>query len=279
MEFFRDFIFFLRKKPAGMLGLILICTMVFLAIFAPLITSYDPEAPIPADSRQPPSSKHLFGTDEVGLDIFSRVIYGGRIDITIGLAGTFFSLLIGIPLGILVGYIEGFFGEAVMRAADILQAFPVFIFAMVLVVMLGNRIQNVILAIAFLNAPIYLRLVRTEVLSLKHRPFIEASHCAGKSNFNIMFKDVLPNSVRPTLIQASVNVGWAILLTAGLSFIGAGVQVPTPEWGSMISIGANTIITGQWWASFFPGIAIMVTVLGFALFGDFLREYLDPERR
>jgi peptide/nickel transport system permease protein len=213
------------------------------------------------------------------MDIFTRVIYATRIDLTIGVLATLFSLSIGIPLGLLIGYYEGLFGEIAMRLTDLIQAFPVFIFAIALVAVLGNKLENVLLAITFLNSPIYLRLVRSEVLSMKRREFIEAAQCAGMSNFQIMFRELLSNSVRPALIQASVNVGWAILLTAGLSFIGAGVRVPTPEWGSMISIGANSIMTGQWWASFFPGMAIMVTVLGFALFGDFLRVYLDPERR
>ena len=279
MEAIRDFTYYLGKKPTGIIGLSLVLMMILAGVFAPLLSAYDPEEPITADNRMPPNLRHLFGTDETGMDIFTRVIYAARIDISIGLLGTLISLAIGIPIGMLVGYYERMFGEVVMRLADLVQAFPVFILAMALVAALGNKIENVILAIAFVNAPIYLRLVRTEVLSIKHRPFVEAARCGGLGNFGIMFRDLLPNSVRPALIQASVNVGWAILLTAGLSFIGAGVQVPTPEWGSMISIGASTIITGQWWASFLPGLAIMVTVLGFALFGDFLRGYLDPERR
>ncbi|WP_319559325.1 ABC transporter permease [Marispirochaeta sp.] len=277
----RNIVFFsmLFKNIPGLIGCIIILCVVFCAIFAPVIAPYDPQQPIMEDNRMPPSAEHIFGTDEVGMDIFSRIIYATRIDLTIGVLATLVSLFIGIPVGILVGYYEGLFGEVIMRLTDLLQAFPVFIFAMVLVAVLGNKMQNIIAAITFLNAPIYLRLVRTEVLSVKRHPFVEAARCAGKSDFHIMFKELLPNSIKPALIQASVNVGWAILLTAGLSFIGAGIRVPTPEWGSMISLGADSIMTGQWWSSFFPGMAIMVTVLGFALFGDFLRTYLDPERR
>jgi peptide/nickel transport system permease protein len=279
MKQLRDFLFFLRKSPSGLAGITIIIVAILCAILAPYITPYDPEEPITIDNRMPPSGKHWFGTDETGMDIFTRVIYATRIDLTIGVLATLFSLSIGIPLGLLIGYYEGLFGEIAMRLTDLIQAFPVFIFAIALVAVLGNKIENVLLAITFLNSPIYLRLVRSEVLSMKRRQFVEAAQCGGMNSFQIMFRELLSNSVRPALIQASVNVGWAILLTAGLSFIGAGVRVPTPEWGSMISIGANSIITGQWWASFFPGIAIMVTVLGFALFGDFLRVYLDPERR
>lgn len=186
---------------------------------------------------------------------------------------------LGIVLGLLVGYYEGIFGEVVMRLTDLMQAFPAFILAMALVAVLGNKLSNILFVVAFINIPIYLRFVRGEVLAMKSRPYIEAAHAAGMTPFTIMFKELLPNSLRPALVQASINIGGAILLTAGLSFIGAGVKVPTPEWGSMISLGAPLIITKQWWAAFFPGACIAITVLGFALFGDFLREYLNPERR
>lgn len=194
-------------------------------------------------------------------------------------AGAFVSLLIGIPIGLLAGYYEGLVGEVILRLADLIQAFPAFILAMALVAVLGNSTQNILMVVAFVNVPIYTRFVRGEVLAMKSRPFIEAAQAAGMSPLRIMFKELLPNSLRPALVQASINIGGAILLTAGLSYIGAGVNVPTPEWGSMISIGAPLILTGQWWAAFFPGVCIGVTVFGFALFGDFLRIYLNPERR
>lgn len=269
----------LKKNRMAMLGCIIIIVVLLLGIFAPFVSSYDPEMANPADSRLPPSLKHLFGTDESGMDIFTRCIYAIRIDVFIGVTGTLISLLIGIPLGLIAGYFEKVIGEIIMRLADLVQAFPVFILAMALVAILGNNVQNILFAIAFLNAPIYLRFVRSEVLAIKSRPFVEAARCAGMSDLRIMFGELLPNSLRSALVQASVNIGAAILLTAGLSFIGAGVKVPTPEWGSMISIGAPLIISGQWWSAFFPGLSIAITVLGFAFFADFLRIYLDPERR
>ena len=278
MKVFGDFWYALRQSKGGLAGFIIIMITLLMAIFAPIIAPYHPEQAVPEASRLAPSFDHLFGTDETGMDIFSRVVYAARIDVTIAVVSTIFSLLIGVPIGLAAGYREGLFGEITMRIADVVQAFPVFILAMALVSILGNNVQNIIFAIAFLNAPIYLRFVRSEVLSIKHRPFVEAARCAGMSNIKIMFKELLPNSLKPALIQSSVNIGWAIMLTAGLSFIGAGVNVPTPEWGSMISIGAPLIITGQWWSSFFPGVAIGITVFGYALFGDFLRLYLDPER-
>lgn len=275
----KNFFYYLFKDKTGAIGFIIILLSVTITLAAPLIAPHDPESPIPSENRMPPNEKHWFGTDETGMDIFSRVVYAGRIDLTIGILSTFFSLLIGVPIGLIIAYYEGVPGEIIMRVMDVVQAFPVFIFAMVLVAVLGNNIENIIAAITFLNAPIYLRLVRSEALSYKTRPFIEAAKCTGNHPLKIIFAELLPVSMRPALIQASVNIGSAILLTAGLSFIGAGVRAPTPEWGSMIFLGADSIITGQWWSSAFPGIAIAVTVLGFALFGDFLRNYLNPERR
>lgn len=279
MEKIRSFFHYLLRSKTGTAGFAIIVFVTLVTICAPVIAPYDPESPIPTENRQPPSWAHPFGTDETGMDIFSRVVYAGRIDLTIGVVSTALALLIGIPLGLAIAYYEGWFGEITMRLMDVLQAFPVFIFAMVLVAVLGNKVENIIAAITFLNAPVYLRLVRSEALSYKTRPFIEAAKCTGNSSMTIVFTELLPVSIRPALIQASVNIGSAILLTAGLSFIGAGVRAPTPEWGSMIFLGSDSIITGQWWSSFFPGIAIAFTVLGFALFGDFLRDYLNPERR
>jgi peptide/nickel transport system permease protein len=225
------------------------------------------------------------GTDVSGMDIFSRVIYSGRIDLTIALFGTLFSLLIGSPLGLIAGYFSGTKGvwgwisEGIMRSADVLQAFPVFVLAIGLVAALGQSVRNVIFAIAFVNAPIYLRLLRTQALSLRERRFVEAARVAGNSELRIVFRHILPNAAAPAIVQLSVTMGWAVLLTAGLSFVGAGVEVPTPEWGSMIAVGAQNMITGQWWPALFPGIAIALTVLGFALVGDSLEFMLDPVRR
>jgi len=274
-----DFFVMLKKNKQGTIGLILMLVIILLGVLAPIVAPYDPEMTNAAHARLGPSLAHLFGTDETGMDVFSRCIYAIRIDVVIGVCGTFVSLLIGIPIGLLAGYYEGLVGEVILRLADLIQAFPAFILAMALVAVLGNSTQNILMVVAFVNVPIYTRFVRGEVLAMKSRPFIEAAQAAGMSPLRIMFKELLPNSLRPALVQASINIGGAILLTAGLSYIGAGVNVPTPEWGSMISIGAPLILTGQWWAAFFPGVCIGVTVFGFALFGDFLHLSLNPERR
>ena len=270
----KEFTRMLKKNRQGMIGLAMILVIVLLGIFAPVISPFDPEMTNAADARMAPCLLHLFGTDETGMDIFSRCIWAIRIDVVIGVCGTLISLMIGIPFGLAAGYYEGLVGEIILRIADLIQAFPAFILAMALVSALGNSTRNILLVVAFVNVPIYTRFVRGEVLSMKSRPFIEAGHTAGMSPARIMFQELLPNS-----LQASINIGGAILLTAGLSYIGAGVTIPTPEWGSMISIGAPLILTKQWWAALFPGLCIGVTVFGFAMFADFLRIYLNPERR
>ena len=279
------FLLVLRQQPMLALGYVLVVAIILLSLFAPLIAPYDPEQANPDAVLVPPSSSHVMGTDVSGMDVFSRVIYSGRIDLTIAVFGTLVSVLIGLPLGLIAGYfsgtkgIWGWISEGLMRAADVLQAFPVFVLAIALVAALGASVRNVIIAIAFVNAPIYLRLLRTQALSLRERRFVEAARVAGSSELRIVFRHILPNAAAPAIVQLSVNMGWAVLLTAGLSFVGAGVQVPTPEWGSMIAIGAQNMITGQWWPALFPGIAVALTVLGFALVGDSLELMLDPVRR
>ena len=279
------FVLVLRQRPVFALGYVLVALIVVLAILAPLIAPYDPEQADAAVTLLPPSSSHLLGTDISGMDVFSRVIYSARIDLLIAVAGTLFSLVVGMPLGLIAGYFSGTRGpwgwlsEGMMRAADVLQAFPVFVLAIALVAALGPSARNVIVAITFVNAPIYLRLMRTQALSLRERRFVDAARVSGSSEARIVIRHILPNSTSPAIIQSSVNVGWSVLLTAGLSFVGAGVRVPTPEWGSMIAVGSQNMITGQWWPALFPGIAIGITVLGFALIGDSLELMLDPLRR
>lgn len=279
------FLLVLRRHPLYALGYLLVLMVVVFAIFAPFIAPFGPERADATVVLQPPSAQHILGTDVSGMDVFSRVVYSARIDLTIAVFGTLFSLIIGSPLGLIAGYFSGTRGvwgwtsEGLMRAADVLQAFPVFVLAIALVAALGQSARNVIIAITFVNAPIYLRLLRTQALSLRERRFVEAARVAGNSEMRILFRHVLPNASAPAIVQLSVNMGWAVLLTAGLSFVGAGVRVPTPEWGSMIAVGAQNMITGQWWPALFPGIAIALTVLGFALVGDSLELMLDPVRR
>jgi peptide/nickel transport system permease protein len=279
------FLFVLRRRPLFAFGYALVLVIVLLALLAPVLGLDDPERANGELALAHPSFAHWLGTDISGMDIFSRVIFSARIDLLIAVLGTLLSLAIGAPLGLVAGYFSGTRGfwswlsEGIMRAADVLQAFPVFVLAIALVAALGQSARNVIFAIAFVNAPIYLRLLRTQALTLRERRFVEAARVAGNSELRIVFRHILPNAMAPALVQLSVNMGWAVLLTAGLSFVGAGVRVPTPEWGSMIAVGAQNMITGQWWPALFPGVAIALTVLGFALVGDSLELMLDPVRR
>jgi len=225
------------------------------------------------------------GTDSIGMDIFSRVLWSPRTDLVIATLATGLSFLIGTSIGLFAGYfdgaggVRGFLSQTILRTLDIVQAFPVFIFALALVAALGASTANVVAAVAFANAPVFLRLTRPEVLSVRERRFIEASRSIGNSETRAMIRHVLPNALTPALSNVSITIGWSILLTAGLSFVGAGVKVPTAEWGVMISSGSENMITGEWWPAFFPGVALSITVLSYSLLADGLRQYLDPTKR
>jgi peptide/nickel transport system permease protein len=278
-----------RQRARGGLfwvGALIVGLSLLLAVFGPAIAPYDPTVPTADISVPPPSPGklpgllwdtlqgrldrpvHWFGTDSAGLDIFSRVLASPRIDVVVGLAATGLSLSLGSLLGLAAGFSRGRGSEALTRASDVFQSFPVFILAMMLVVLTGRNTINIVLTLAALFTPIYLRLTRSQVVVERSRTYVEAARVMGNSEARIALRHVLPNSMGPALIQASVTVGWAILLTAGLSFVGAGVRPPTPEWGGMIATGANLIILGEWWPSVFPGIAISVTVFGYAILGN-----------
>ncbi|MDQ6437202.1 ABC transporter permease [Mesorhizobium sp. LHD-90] len=275
----------LRARPDFALGYGIVLAVVLLAIFAPWIAPFDPEQANPIAFLQPPGWPHLMGTDATGLDIFSRVIYAPRIDLAIALAGTLVSAVVGSILGAAAGYYETrrglgtFLSGFIMRSSDVLQAFPVFVFAIAVVAVLGQSLHSIVLAVAFVNTPIYLRLMRSQVLSVRRLRYVEAAYIAGVSDLTILTRHVIPNAIAPVLAQLSVNIGWAILLTSALSFIGAGVEAPTPEWGSMIAMGYQNIITGHWWPSIFPGLALAVTIFGFSLIGSSVEVLADPVRR
>jgi peptide/nickel transport system permease protein len=284
-----------RRDWLFMFGLAIVATACFLAVFGPVIGPYDPtmttidiSMPPPALSEVPglfvdwisgrlETAPHWMGTDASGYDIFSRVIAAPRTDLVIALTANVLSLALGVILGLMAGYFRNLATEFLMRVSDVMQSFPVFISAMVLVALAGRSTTNIVIALAFVYTPIYIRLTRSEVLSQKTRGFIEAARAIGNPELTIAFRHVLPNSLTPALIQSSVTIGFAILLTAGLSFVGAGVRPPTPEWGLMISPGANQIILGEWWPSVFPGLAISLTVFGFAVVGNALERRYDKD--
>jgi peptide/nickel transport system permease protein len=280
MQTLRYLGYFIRHDHGAQIGFAIIGVMLALIFLAPYLAFYDPLEANPNDILQPPSAAHWFGTDSSGLDIYSRVLYAPRVDMVIAVAGVLLGVVIGCPLGVFVGYYPTrFLSTLIMRAMDFMQSLPVFIMAMSIVAALGQDVTNVIYVLTLFKIPIFVRLMRSEALSLREIEYIEAARCVGNSNLRIVFRHLLPNSLAPALVQLSVSIGASILLTAGLSFIGAGVRVPTPEWGLMIASGAQNMITGQWWIAFFPGVAMSLAVLGFALVGDSLREVLDPARR
>lgn len=277
-----QFVGFTRSNPAFAIGLAIVAVSIFLMAVGPLIGTHTPSAEDYNAILAAPSGKHWFGTDQNGRDIFSRVIAAPRVDLYIAVVSTLLALAIGIPLGVLAtasSRVGGILGEWLLRAMDVIQAFPVFILALALVAAFGPSATNVIVALTVLQFPVVLRLTRSAALSVRGRTFIEAARIGGAGTAGITFRHVLPNSIGPALVGSSVAVAQAILITAGLSFVGAGIRPPTPEWGAMISDGAQNLITGQWWPSTFPGLALGIVVLGYALVGDGLRFYLDPSRR
>ncbi len=272
-------------RPRFILGPLIVLVVLLAAVFAPWLSRYSPIEANPERFLEPSSWEHYLGTDSVGMDIFTRSLYAPRIDLTIAVVSTIISAVIGSILGALAGFYSGIGKIAsassylLMRATDVLQAFPVFVFAIALVASFGLSLKSLVAAIAFVNIPIYLRLMRSQVLSLRSMRFIEAARVAGVSDFYIITRHIIPNAIAPVLAQTSINIGWAILLTAGLSFVGAGVRPPTPEWGSMIASGFQNVVTGQWWPSVYPGIALAVTVFGFALVGSSVEVFVDPLKR
>ncbi len=237
------------------------------SFIVPAVSGWGAEEPSPATSAAP-SLTHLFGTDDSGFDIFTRVFYAPRIDLPTAAAGVGIGLVVGVLLGVLTGAAKGWLGEGVMRVADMIQAFPLFILAIALVALSGNHLSNVILALAVLNAPIFLRLVRSRTVTIREHRYIEAAVALGNSRARILWRHVMPNAIGPAIVQAGISMGYAILTIAGLAFLGVGVQVPTPEWGSMLLTGRNDITTGQWWTEVFPGIFLAVAVIGFNLLSE-----------
>jgi peptide/nickel transport system permease protein len=274
----------LRRLPSWQLVfLALFAVIIVLTVVGPDLAPYSTIEALPTDRLIPPSAAHWFGTDDNGIDILSRLLAAPRTDVVIAMIATAISVLLGSPLGVVIALLESRRGagstivaEIAMRSLEVIQAFPVFVFAMVLVAAFGGTKVNIIAAIAFVNTPVFVRLVRSEVLSLVQRPFAEAARAVGNSEWRVGFRHILPNAIPTILVQLSVTIGFAILLTAGLSFVGAGVKPPTPELGSMIASGAKFLIIGQWWPALFPGIALGLVVFSFGVFGEVMTKIMEP---
>lgn len=268
----------LLRSPLTAIGLAFLILFGLSALFAPVLPLPDPLDQALTVRLKPPSPAHLLGTDQLGRDILSRIVFGGRISLTIGLTVVVTAGLLGTLVGLVSGYFGGVTEEILMRITDVFFAFPSLILAMAIAGALGPGLTNAMIAISAVTWPIYARLVRSQVLTLRKQEFVEAAISLGASTPRILFRHILPNSLAPILVQISFNMGSAILTAAGLSFIGFGAQPPTPEWGVMISEGRQYLST-HYWLSTFPGIAILLTVTAFNLIGDGLRDLLDPRLR
>ncbi len=266
------------RSPLTVAGLLLISVFALAALAAPLLAPADPLKQVLSTRLKPPTSAHWLGTDQLGRDVLSRMLFGARISLLIGVVVVGLAGSLGTFVGVVAGYTGGWLDEGLMRLTDIFFAFPALILAMAISGALGPSLTNAMIAIAVVSWPVYARLVRSQVLSLRQREYVEAARSLGASTPSIIWRHILPNTLAPLMVQASFDLGGAILAAAGLSFIGFGTQPPTPEWGVMISEGRNYIAT-QPWLSLFPGLAILFTVAAFNLIGDGLRDALDPRLR
>ncbi len=266
------------RSPLTIVGLVIVALFLFAAFAAPLISPYDPNKQQLSLRLKPPTADHILGTDQLGRDVFSRIIWGARISLMVGLVVVISASIFGTFIGLVAGYFGGWLDDGLMRVTDIFFAFPSLILAMAIAGALSPSIENAMIAIAVVTWPVYARLVRGQVLSLRKREFVEAAESVGASGARIIRKHLLPNSISPLLVQASFDMGGAILIAAGLSFIGFGAQPPLAEWGVMISDGRKYVTTHSW-LPLFPGIAILLTVAAFNLIGDGLRDALDPRLR
>ncbi len=265
----------LTKNPGAVLGAILLCIMIFAAIFAPAITRYDPVKIVPSQRLKPPSAQYWLGTDVFGRDIFTRIVYGGRISLRMGIISVFIAVLCGVTAGLIAGYYEGWPDNIIMRVVDISQAFPGILLALAVISILGPSLINAMIAVGISASPTFARVTRGMVLKAKHEIFVEASIALGCPPTRVILMHILPNILGPIVVVATLGVAGAIISGAALSFLGLGAQPPTPEWGLILSEGRNQI-RNAWWITTFPGFAIMVTVLSINMLGDGLRDALDP---
>ncbi|NMB28284.1 MAG: ABC transporter permease [Tissierellia bacterium] len=266
----------LRKDKLALVGLTILVILIFVAIFADFIAPYKYDAQDLSNILQAPSSEHIFGTDEFGRDIFSRVVYGSRISLQVGFIAVSIAVIIGGFLGAVAGYYSGKIDNFIMRAMDILLSIPQILLAISIVAALGNGLTNLMIAVGISSIPQYARIVRAAVISIKNEEFVEAAKATGSGDLRIIFKHILPNCLAPIIVQATLGVALAILTAAGLSFIGLGIQPPTPEWGAMLS-GGRGYIRDYSYMTLFPGLAIVITIFALNVLGDGLRDALDPK--
>ena len=269
----------MSENPVTGLAFALFALIVFCALIGPYIVPHDPLASDTTATLQAPTFKHWFGTDQLGRDIFSRVVVATRLDVIIAVTSVALVFVMGGFAGIAAGYFGGWTDRIVSRVADTIMAFPLFVLAMGIVAALGNTVTNIVIATAIINFPLYARVARAEANVRRDTGFVQAARLSGNGDLRILLTQILPNIMPIMMVQISLTMGYAILNAAGLSFIGLGVKPPTPEWGIMVAEGATNIISGEWWIALFPGAALMLAVFCFNLLGDGFRDLVDPQRR
>jgi peptide/nickel transport system permease protein len=267
------------ENPVTGFSFALFALFIVCAIVGPFIVPHDPLASDTASALQAPSMHHWFGTDQLGRDIFSRVIVATRLDMTIAIVSVALVFAVGGLAGIAAGFFGGWTDRIVGRIADTIMAFPLFVLAMGIVAALGNTVTNIVIATAIINFPLYARIARAEASIRREAGYVHAARLTGNTDFRIVLTTIMPNILPIMMVQMSLTMGYAILNAAGLSFIGLGVRPPTPEWGIMVAEGSGFIESGEWWIALFPGLALMLAVFCFNLIGDGLRDIVDPQRR
>jgi peptide/nickel transport system permease protein len=267
------------ENPVTGFALALFVFFVLAAILGPSLAPYDPLASNTMRALQPPSAQHWFGTDQIGRDIFSRVLVATRLDLGIAAASVALVFAAGGFAGLVSGFFGGWADQVIGRVADTIMAFPLFVLAMAIVAALGNTVPNIVLATAIINFPLYVRVARAETVQRREAGFVDAARISGHRDMGVLLMQVAPNILPIMVVQMSLTMGYAILNAAGLSFIGLGVRAPTPEWGIMVAEGASFIVSGEWWVALFPGATLMVAVFCFNLLGDGVRDIVDPRRR
>jgi peptide/nickel transport system permease protein len=279
MALLADIRFVLRRNFVTTVAGVLIVILLAIALIGPHLVPHDPLATNLRDVLRPPSGTYWFGTDHLGRDIFSRVVTAAQLDFAIATVAVALSAVIGSAIGAFAGYVGGWPDKLLSRIVDVMMAFPLFVAAMALVAVLGNSVEAIVLATAIINLPFYFRLMRAEIAKRSDAGYVEAALVNGNGLGRILFRFLIPNALPPVIVQISLNLGWAILNTAGLAFIGLGVTPPTPEWGIMIQEGSAMMVSGQWWVVVFPGAALALSVFCFSLLGDGIRDIMDPRRR
>ncbi len=270
---------FLRRNPRILIGGGIVAMLLLMAAFAPAIAPYDPIEVVPSRSLQPPSAQHWFGTDDLGRDVFSRVVWGSRVSLSVGAISVSIGFLVGVTVGLLAGYLGGVIDLLAMRVIDALLAFPALVLAIAITAALGPQIQYAMIAIGVVAIPAYARLTRGQVLSVRERDFVTAARTIGASPLRIVVQHIFPNVTNPLIVQATLATAFAILAEATLSFLGLGSQPPNPSWGSDINYSQRYLANRMWWMSAGPGLAIFLAVFSFNFLGDALRDALDPRLR